>query len=80
MHNLTEKTSLMLDGSPPPPTFTTLIKEINYHDGERDTVTSASLQKFKGAKTHFTAMETYEYWSSFVKNYNACVMKLKKLI
>ena len=34
--------------------------------------------EFKSAKTHFTAMETYKYWSSFDKNYNAIVMKLKK--
>ena len=32
----------------------------------------------KSAKTHFRATETYKYWSSFDKNYNASVMKLKK--
>ena len=36
--------------------------------------------EFKSAKTHFTAMETYKYWSSFDKNYNASVMKLKKML
>ena len=35
--------------------------------------------EFKSAKTHFTATETYKYWSSFDKNYNASLMKLKKL-
>ena len=34
--------------------------------------------EFKNAKTNFTATETYKYWSSFDKNYNASVMKLKK--
>ena len=34
--------------------------------------------EFKRAKTHFAATETYKYWSSFDKNYNASVMKLKK--
>ena len=34
--------------------------------------------EFKSAKTHFTAAETSKYWSSFDKNYNASVMKLKK--
>ena len=34
--------------------------------------------EFKSAKTHLTATETYKYWSSFDKNYNASVMKLKK--
>ena len=44
----------------------------------KGTLSRASLQIFKNAKTHFTATETYEYCSSFVKNYNASVMKLKK--
>ena len=34
--------------------------------------------EFKSAKTHFTATKTYKYWSSFDKNDNASVMKLKK--
>ena len=28
--------------------------------------------------THFTATETYKYWSSFEKNYNASVKKLNE--
>ena len=31
------------------------------------TLSRASLQKFKNAKAHFTAMETYKYWFSFDK-------------
>ena len=29
-------------------------------------------------KNTFTGMESYKYWSSFGKNHNAMVMKLKK--
>ena len=35
--------------------------------------------EFKSAQTH-AATETYKYWSSFDKNYNASVMKLKKVL
>ena len=44
----------------------------------KGTLSQASLQKLKSAKTHFTAMETYKYWPSLDKNYNASIMKLKK--
>ena len=40
----------------------------------------ASFQKLNRAKTHFMATKTYKYWSSFDKNYNASVMKLKKVL
>ena len=36
--------------------------------------------KIQSVKTHFTATETYKYWSGFDKNYNASVMKLKKVV
>ena len=42
------------------------------------TLSRASFQKFKISKTHLTATKTYKYWSSFDKNYNVSVMKLKK--
>ena len=37
----------------------------------KGTLSQASLQKCKSAKTHFTATETYKYWSSFDKSNNA---------
>ena len=44
----------------------------------KGTLSRASLQKCKSAKTHFTATETYKYWSTFDKSNNASTMKLKK--
>ena len=44
------------------------------------TLSRASLHKFKSAKIHFRATKTYKYWSSFDRNYNASVMKLKKAL
>ena len=44
----------------------------------KGTLSRASLQKCKSAKTHFTATETYKYRSSFDKSNNASTMKLKK--
>ena len=34
--------------------------------------------EFESAKTHFTATETYKYRSSFDKNYDTSVIRLKK--
>ena len=41
----------------------------------KGTLSQASLQKCKSAKTHFTATETYKYWSSFDKSNNASKKK-----
>ena len=46
----------------------------------KGTLSPALLQKFKISKTNFTATETYKYWPGFDKNYNASVMKLKKVL
>ena len=43
----------------------------------KGTLSRASVQKCRISKTHFTATETYKYWSSFEKIYNASVIKLK---
>ena len=44
----------------------------------KGTLSRALLQKFKISKKHFTAKETYKYWSSFDKNYNAIEWSWKK--
>ena len=44
----------------------------------KKTLSRASLQKIKSAKHILQQWKTYKYWSSFDKNYNASVMKLKK--